>query len=70
VPYASQHDDKWISELRRVSVVFVNLGVNESELVKIDSEDDVVRVNEMLVAVQVGSIACLSLLAFTTIQLS
>ena len=34
VPFAAKADDKWINELRRVTVLFVNLGIREKELVR------------------------------------
>lgn len=45
-------DDKWISELRRITVIFVNLGVGEDELVALDSMPKIERIHEVLKAVQ------------------
>jgi hypothetical protein len=38
VPYAATNDERWASELRRVTVLFVNLGLSE---VKVDLDTNV-----------------------------
>ena len=52
VPFATQNDDKWVNELRQITVLFVNLGVNEAELVSISSSKDIMRIHNVLRSVQ------------------
>lgn len=52
VPFAGQGEDKWINELRTISVLFVNLGVGESELVKLNTPKAVNRIHNVLKDVQ------------------
>lgn len=52
VPMASQNEDKWISELRNITTLFVNLGVSEQELVNMTSEEDIDGIHRVLKAVQ------------------
>ena len=37
VPYINHHEEKWASELRRITVLFVNLGLKESDLTTIST---------------------------------
>lgn len=52
VPYASQNDDKWIDEIRQITVLFVNLGVGEEELVNMTTDRHYMRIHTILRAVQ------------------
>lgn len=52
VPYSKAHDDRFVNEQRDIVVLFVNLGVQEEELVSLRKPDDFVRVHSMLRAVQ------------------
>mmetsp|Transcript_2621 Transcript_2621/g.4960 ORF Transcript_2621/g.4960 Transcript_2621/m.4960 type:complete len:1284 (-) Transcript_2621:84-3935(-) len=52
VPFAGQGDDKWISELRIISVLFVNLGVGEEELVRLSTPGPIKRIHAVLRDVQ------------------
>ena len=45
---AKQDDDKWVSELRRITVLFVNLGVGEDELVGLNTMPKIKRIHEVL----------------------
>lgn len=54
VPFAAQDSDKWINELRYITVLFVNLGLREEELVSLDSRKDITRMHNVLRAVQMA----------------
>lgn len=53
-PFAHQKDDKWIDEIREITVMFVNLGVGEDELVSMKSPAHFLRIHTILRAVQVA----------------
>jgi hypothetical protein len=52
LPFATLKDDKWVNELRHITVLFVNLGVPESELVRMHTPRDVDYINSVLQAVR------------------
>lgn len=52
IPFATQNDDKWVNELRHITVLFVNLGVREAELINMNTEKDVNHIHAVLKAVQ------------------
>lgn len=52
VPFASLNDDKWINEIRSITVLFVNLGVGEDDLVNMTTPKDYMRIHRILRAVQ------------------
>lgn len=60
LPYVNTNDEKWASEIRRITVLFVNLGLKESDLNAISKDnnkkggDDIGIVQKVLNAVQVA----------------
>lgn len=52
MPWLDVREEKWASELRLITVLFVNLGLSESELLRITKEDDIDTVQTILEVVQ------------------
>lgn len=53
IPYMLHGDEKWLSEIRKVTVLFVNLGFDESQLINIGAKQaNVDKVQNVLSAVQ------------------
>jgi class 3 adenylate cyclase len=56
LPYLKENrEERWASEIRRVAVVFINLGLSERELAEINSSDnneELSRLQEVIYAVQ------------------
>ena len=52
VDAATRNEDRWISEKRRITVLFVNLGVGESELVNMQTQKDFLHVHTIITMVQ------------------
>lgn len=54
LPWVNNHEEKWASELRRIVVLFINLGMKEADLVDISSQRDVAlaKVQRVLSVVQ------------------
>lgn len=52
MPWLDVKEEKWASELRLITVLFVNLGLSEAELLRITKEDDIDTVQTILEVVQ------------------
>ena len=53
LPFISHHEEKWASELRRVTVLFVNLGLKEKDMNEIATNPQYIHVvHDVLQAVQ------------------
>lgn len=52
MPWLDVKEEKWASELRLITVLFVNLGLSEPELLRIAKEDDIDTVQTILEVVQ------------------
>ncbi len=52
IPFLNKAEEKWASELRRVSVIFVNLGMQEADLLAISTPRGLKRCNDVMRAVQ------------------
>jgi class 3 adenylate cyclase len=54
LPFVNHHEERWASELRRISVLFVNLGVAEEELATLNTDEDVLKIHRVLESVQLA----------------
>ena len=53
IPFINHHEEKWASELRRICVLFVNLGMKETDMNEVATNKEYISViHEVLSAVQ------------------
>ncbi len=52
LPFVEHHEERWAGELRRITVLFVNLGIGESQLASMNTEKDLNFIHKVLVSVQ------------------